>query len=163
SRFRAAGGTVLLTTHYMEEAERLCDRVAIMDHGKVIALDTPRALIASLGAEHVVEFALADGTGRPGTAPPPEDLAALPGVRAVGGGAAGARRQRARGGAAEGSPRPRRYRARLGGGAARAPHRARRPRCAAGRSDRIPVRLDPHREPPRAPRGGRGGAARAWP
>ena len=56
-RFRAAGGTVLLTTHYMEEAERLCDRVAIMDHGKVIALGTPRSLIASLGAEHVVEFA----------------------------------------------------------------------------------------------------------
>src|SRR3989441_12968473 len=60
-RFRAAGGTVLLTTHYMEEAERLCDRVAIMDHGKVIALGTPRALIASLGAEHVIEFALSDG------------------------------------------------------------------------------------------------------
>src|SRR3989454_4503138 len=46
---------------YMEEAERLCDRVAIMDHGKVIALGTPGSLIASLGAEHVVEFALADG------------------------------------------------------------------------------------------------------
>jgi len=61
-RFRAAGGTVMLTTHYMEEAERLCDRVAIMDHGKVIALGTPRALIASLGAEHVVEFAIADAT-----------------------------------------------------------------------------------------------------
>ncbi|HEV2669649.1 MAG TPA: ABC transporter ATP-binding protein [Gemmatimonadales bacterium] len=59
-RFRAAGGTVLLTTHYMEEAERLCDRVAIMDHGKVIALGTPRELIATLGAEHVVEFALSD-------------------------------------------------------------------------------------------------------
>ena len=57
-RFRAAGGTVLLTTHYMEEAERLCDRVAIMDHGNVIALGTPRELIATLGAEHVVEFAL---------------------------------------------------------------------------------------------------------
>jgi ABC-2 type transport system ATP-binding protein len=57
-RFRAAGGTVLLTTHYMEEAERLCDRVAIMDHGKVIALGTPADLIASLGAEHVVDFAL---------------------------------------------------------------------------------------------------------
>ena len=60
-RFRAAGGTVLLTTHYMEEAERLCDRVAIMDHGTVIALGTPRELIASLGAEHVVDFALSDG------------------------------------------------------------------------------------------------------
>ena len=59
-RFRAAGGTVLLTTHYMEEAERLCDRVAIMDHGTVIALGTPRQLIATLGAEHVVEFALSD-------------------------------------------------------------------------------------------------------
>jgi ABC-2 type transport system ATP-binding protein len=79
-RFRAAGGTVLLTTHYMEEAERLCHRVAIMDHGKVIALGTPRTLIASLGAEHVVEFALADGgAGAPG----PDELGALPGVRAV--------------------------------------------------------------------------------
>ena len=52
------GRTVLLTTHYMEEAERLCDRVAIVDHGKVIALGTPRELVASLGAEHVVEFAV---------------------------------------------------------------------------------------------------------
>jgi len=79
--FRARGGSVLLTTHYMEEAERLCDRVAIMDHGKIIALGTPRELIASLGAEHVVEFALADGAGR---APPVDELAALPGVhRAV--------------------------------------------------------------------------------
>ena len=78
-RFRAAGGTVLLTTHYMEEAERLCDRVAIMDHGKVIALGTPRQLIASLGAEHVVEFTLMNGT--------PDDLIAalrdLGGVTAV--------------------------------------------------------------------------------
>ena len=78
--FRARGGSVLLTTHYMEEAERLCDRVAIMDHGKIIALGTPRELIASLGAEHVVEFALADGAGR---APPVDELAALPGVQAV--------------------------------------------------------------------------------
>ncbi len=78
--FRARGGSVLLTTHYMEEAERLCDRVAIMDHGKIIALGTPRQLIASLGAEHVVEFALADGAGR---APSVDDLAALPGVQAV--------------------------------------------------------------------------------
>ena len=60
-RFRADGGTVLLTTHYMEEAERLCDRVAIMDHGKIIAQGTPKELIASLGADHVVDFALTDG------------------------------------------------------------------------------------------------------
>ena len=55
--FRSRGRTVLLTTHYMEEAERLCDRVAIVDRGRVIALGTPRELIASLGAEHVIEFA----------------------------------------------------------------------------------------------------------
>ena len=55
--FKAAGRTILLTTHYMEEAERLCGRVAIMDHGKVIAQGTPRELIASIGADHVVEFA----------------------------------------------------------------------------------------------------------
>ena len=53
-RFRAAGGTILLTTHYMDEAEVLCDRVAIVDKGKVIALDTPKALIASLGAPRVI-------------------------------------------------------------------------------------------------------------
>ena len=58
--FKARGRTVLLTTHYMDEAERLCDRVAIVDHGKVIALGTPRELIASLGAEHVIEFAVDD-------------------------------------------------------------------------------------------------------
>jgi len=56
--FRSGGGTVLLTTHYMEEAERLCDRVAIVDHGKRIALGTPAELIALLGAEHVVEFSV---------------------------------------------------------------------------------------------------------
>ena len=55
-QFKLAGRTILLTTHYMDEAERLCDRVAIMDHGKVIALGTPRELIASIGVEHVVEF-----------------------------------------------------------------------------------------------------------
>jgi ABC-2 type transport system ATP-binding protein len=55
-KFRASGGTILLTTHYMEEATRLCDRVAIMDHGKVIALGTPADLIESLGAEQVIEF-----------------------------------------------------------------------------------------------------------
>jgi ABC-2 type transport system ATP-binding protein len=53
---KARGGTVLLTTHYMEEAERLCDRIAIVDRGKVIALDTPAGLIARLGAEHVLEI-----------------------------------------------------------------------------------------------------------
>ena len=61
--FKARGRTIMLTTHYMDEAEILCDRVAIVDHGKVIALGTPRELIRSLGAEHVVDFALnADGT-----------------------------------------------------------------------------------------------------
>lgn len=54
--FRAGGGTVILTTHYMEEAARLCDRVAIMDHGKIIALDSPGSLVASLGADQIVEF-----------------------------------------------------------------------------------------------------------
>ena len=57
-RFRAGGGTILLTTHYMEEAARLCDRVAIMDHGKVIALGTPADLIESLGADQIVEFSV---------------------------------------------------------------------------------------------------------
>ncbi len=78
-RFRAEGGTVLLTTHYMEEAERLCDRVAIMDHGKVISLGTPPELIASLGADHVIEFALVDG----GADDLPEALRALSGVTAL--------------------------------------------------------------------------------
>ena len=61
-QFKAAGRTILLTTHYMDEAEHLCDRVAIMDHGKVIALATPRELIASIGVEHIVEFSSAGTT-----------------------------------------------------------------------------------------------------
>jgi ABC-2 type transport system ATP-binding protein len=54
--FKAEGRTVLLTTHYMDEAQRLCDRVAVIDKGKVIALGTPRELIHSLGGTDVVEF-----------------------------------------------------------------------------------------------------------
>jgi ABC-2 type transport system ATP-binding protein len=58
---RSKGKTVLLTTHFMEEAERLCDRVAILDHGKIVALDTPAALIRGLEVEERVVFSL-DGT-----------------------------------------------------------------------------------------------------
>jgi ABC-2 type transport system ATP-binding protein len=54
NRFRADGGTILLTTHYMDEAEVLCDRVAIVDKGKVIALDTPKVLISTLGQPQVI-------------------------------------------------------------------------------------------------------------
>jgi ABC-2 type transport system ATP-binding protein len=60
---KQAGATIILTTHYMEEAERLCDRVAIMDHGQIIALGTPRELIASIGVEHMIEFKLGDSSG----------------------------------------------------------------------------------------------------
>ncbi len=76
--FKGTGGTVLLTTHYMEEAQRLCDRVAIVDHGRVIALGTPSELIAALGAEHVVEFALENGEHAPDAW-----LRQVPGVRDV--------------------------------------------------------------------------------
>jgi ABC-2 type transport system ATP-binding protein len=78
ARFRAEGGTIVITTHYMEEAETLCDRVSVVDRGRVIAQGTPRELIQSLGAEHVIEFTVAGG------APVPADgLGALPGVRGV--------------------------------------------------------------------------------
>lgn len=53
---RKDGKTIILTTHYMEEAERLADRVAIMDYGKIIAIGTPKELIANLGKENVIEF-----------------------------------------------------------------------------------------------------------
>jgi ABC-2 type transport system ATP-binding protein len=58
---RQEGRTVFLTTHYMEEAERLCDRVGIMDHGEIVALDAPRRLVAALGAESKVIFSLEGG------------------------------------------------------------------------------------------------------
>ena len=76
SDFRGGGGTVALTTHYMDEAERLCDRVAIVDHGRVIALGTPAELIASLHAADVVEFASEPELPR-------ESLLHLEGVREV--------------------------------------------------------------------------------
>lgn len=58
---RSQGRTILITTHYMDEAERLCDRVAVVDHGKVIALGTPAELIRQLGGEHLIEFVLSNG------------------------------------------------------------------------------------------------------
>ncbi|WP_433927575.1 ATP-binding cassette domain-containing protein [Sorangium cellulosum] len=73
---KARGRTVLLTTHYMEEAARLCDRVAIVDRGRLLSLGTPAALVASLGAEHVVEVEVNGEIAE-------EELRALPGVEAV--------------------------------------------------------------------------------
>jgi ABC-2 type transport system ATP-binding protein len=97
--FKAMGRTILLTTHYMDEAEILCDRVAIVDHGSVIALGTPRELIGSLGAEHVIEFEASEHAGTAGagasqrekSAPPIEvgaltALAGVTGARAISGG-----------------------------------------------------------------------------
>ena len=75
-QLKARGRTVLLTTHYMEEAARLCDRVAIVDRGRRLAQGTPAALVASLGAEHVVELEAAGALDAAA-------LAALPGVEAV--------------------------------------------------------------------------------
>jgi ABC-2 type transport system ATP-binding protein len=74
--FKARGGTVLLTTHFMDEAQYLSDRIAIMDHGRVIAEGTPGELIRSLGGEHVVAFSAT-------AAPDDEALRALPGVMGV--------------------------------------------------------------------------------
>lgn len=74
------GRTVVVTTHYMDEAERLCDRVAVIDHGKVIAEGTPAELIARVGGEHVIDLDIApDSPVRPA----PEALKALPTVNAV--------------------------------------------------------------------------------
>ncbi|MDR3699960.1 MAG: ABC transporter ATP-binding protein [Candidatus Sulfopaludibacter sp.] len=75
-RFKESGRTILITTHYMDEAERLCDRVAIMDHGRIIALGTPRELIASIGIEHMVVFSA-------GSAGHPLDVSALTRIEGV--------------------------------------------------------------------------------
>ena len=75
-QLKGAGRTIILTTHYMDEAERLCDRVAVMDHGRILALGTPKELIASIGGEQIVEFAVS-GDGAVDPAP----LTAIPGVR----------------------------------------------------------------------------------
>lgn len=76
--FQQHGGTVLLTTHYMDEAERLCDRLAIIDQGKIIASGTPAELIAGLSGHHVVEFAIGGNNGFG------DDLwSRLPGVQSV--------------------------------------------------------------------------------
>jgi ABC-2 type transport system ATP-binding protein len=80
--FKADGRTVLLTTHYMDEAQRLCDRVAVIDKGKVIALGTPRELIQSLGGTDVVEFTCDGPVEQAG-------MSALPGVHSVKGRADG--------------------------------------------------------------------------
>jgi ABC-2 type transport system ATP-binding protein len=77
---RGQGRTVLLTTHYMDEAERLCDRVAIVDRGQVIALGTPNELIARVGGQHVVEFTVDDANGNP---PATQRLTDLPAVQSV--------------------------------------------------------------------------------
>ncbi len=77
--FQQAGGTVLLTTHYMDEAERLCDRLAIVDHGQVIAEGTPLDLIERLGGHHMVEFQVS-GTSNGNAI---DVWQALPGVESV--------------------------------------------------------------------------------
>jgi ABC-2 type transport system ATP-binding protein len=80
---KLAGRTIILTTHYMDEAERLCDRVAIMDHGHVIALGTSQQLIATVGGEDIVEFAVTakDASRVHGAVLLPEHLTVLPGVQ----------------------------------------------------------------------------------
>ena len=81
--FQKKGGTVLLTTHYMDEAERLCDRLAIVDHGVIIAEGTPADLIERLGGHHVVEFQAGDGNGTSSTSSDLDPWRSLPGVDSV--------------------------------------------------------------------------------
>ena len=136
NEFKAGGRTVLLTTHYMDEAERLCDRVAIVDHGRVIAEGSPLHLMTSLGGEHVVEISVReDGAG---------PLAGLghggPARRALGARGGGPHR-------AHGDRAPRRHPRRAGAaargglGAVRPQHPPREPR---GRV-RVPDRAAPAR------------------
>jgi ABC-2 type transport system ATP-binding protein len=75
--FQRNGGTVLLTTHYMDEAERLCDRLAIIDHGQIIAEGSPADLISRLGGHHVVEFEASGNGDRT------DPWRALPGVEGI--------------------------------------------------------------------------------
>jgi ABC-2 type transport system ATP-binding protein len=79
-QIREQGTTVFLTTHYMEEAERLCDRVLIIDEGVVVALDTPEALIRSLGVEKRLVFKVPDNS----TIPPLEDIPLVNQVEKIG-------------------------------------------------------------------------------
>ena len=82
--FQRDGGTVLLTTHYMDEAERLCDRLAIVDHGQVIAEGSPSDLIERLGGHHVVEFAVSGSSNGNTPAGSYKDVwRTLPGVESV--------------------------------------------------------------------------------
>jgi ABC-2 type transport system ATP-binding protein len=74
TQFQGNGGTVLLTTHYMDEAERLCDRVAIIDQGKILAMDSPANLISQLQGDHIIAFSVGD------ISIPTQDFAAIPGV-----------------------------------------------------------------------------------
>ena len=81
-RYRAEGGTILLTTHYMDEAHVLCDRVAIVDQGRIVTQGSPDELILSIGAPHIVDIAFARGE-TPASTGLQERLAVLPGVATV--------------------------------------------------------------------------------
>ena len=81
--FQRDGGTVLLTTHYMDEAERLCDRLAIVDHGHIIAEGSPASLIERLGGHHVVEFAVDGNTNGNSDGAVLDVWRALPSVESV--------------------------------------------------------------------------------
>jgi ABC-2 type transport system ATP-binding protein len=76
TELKGAGKTVLLTTHYMDEAERLCDRVAIVDRGRIIALGTPRELVAAHVGQEIVEFQVDGAVAEP-------ELRGLPAVESV--------------------------------------------------------------------------------